>query len=101
MATEDFSMSFDSMEDLAIQIHALQEEYEIMCANLNALVEGTKGQWHGKAQVEFVIAYEKLKPKLTAISAVLRQYLIEVLSAVENEVLIEAISRIGFEQISF
>ena len=101
MATTDFSMSFDSMESLANQIYTLHEEFEAMCANLNALVESTEGQWKGKAQVEFAISYEKLKPKLTTINKVLHQYYIEVSSALKNETAIETINRIGFEQIDF
>lgn len=101
MATEDFVMSFDSVESLATQFYALYEEFEAMCANLNALVESTEGHWKGSAQVEFAISYEKLKPKLETITEVLRQYYIEVSSALLNETAMETINRIGFEQIGF
>lgn len=101
MKTADISMDYGSMEALASQIETMQEDFETMCTNLDSLIEDLKGQWQGKAQIEFAAAYSKLKPKLKTINEVLSQYSVEILNAVGMESETEDNSANMFEETSF
>lgn len=94
-------MNYSSMNDLARQVSALQQNFDTMRSELNSLVESLDGEWQGKAQKEFAAAYGKLKPKLETISEVLQQFSTEVLNATIQESELEQQSAAANEQKSF
>ena len=94
MSTADiFSMDYSAMDNLAKEVTTMNKEFQDMITNLATLVDSLDGQWQGKAQVEFAVAYSKLKPELDTISEVLQNYATEINNAVVNEQDMECINK--------
>jgi WXG100 family type VII secretion target len=88
----DFAMDYDALSELAKQVGDMQTEFDQMLKSFDELVVSVDGQWQGKAQVEFAVAYSKLRPKLDAISTVLQNYATEINNAATNEQALESIN---------
>lgn len=101
MSTADIvSMDYSAMGNLAKEVTSMNQDFQEMINNLASLVESLDGQWQGKAQVEFAVAYSKLKPKLDTVSEVLQNYAIEINNAAAAEQDVEAFNKTLFNPIN-
>lgn len=89
----DFAMDYSALAELAKQVSNMQTDFTYLLKSLDDLVASLDGQWQGKAQVEFAVAYSKLKPELDTISEVLQNYATEINNAVVNEQDMECINK--------
>ena len=96
----EFAMDYDPMLELAKQVGDMQTDFAEMLSSLDSLMESVDGQWEGKAQVEFAVAYSKLRPKLKTISEVLANYATAINGAVTNEQDLESFNKTLYNPIS-
>lgn len=101
MSTADISMDYSSVKTLAVQVKAMQEDFDTMCTDLCWLVDSVSNSWEGKAQVEFSAAYSKLARKLNIISEVLGQYAKELNNAIIAEAETETVNAKMLKETSF
>lgn len=101
MSTADIvSMDYSAMGNLAKEVTSMNQDFQEMINNLASLVESLDGQWQGKAQVEFAVAYSKLKPKLDTVSEVLQNYATEINNAAAAEQDVESFNKTLFNPIN-
>lgn len=97
----DFAMEYDAIAELAKQVNGMQTDFADMIKSLDELVTSVDSQWQGKAQVEFAVAYSKLRPKLDAISTVLQNYATEINNAATSEQDVESLNKTLFNPVSY
>ena len=98
---DNFSMDYSAMGNLAKEVTAMNKDFQDMITNLATLVDSLDGQWQGNAQVEFAVAYSKLKPKLETISEVLQNYATEINSTATSEQDVESLNKSLFNPVSY
>lgn len=70
----DVSIEYSTLESIASEAKGLQVQFDEMRNSLKSLVNELGGQWQGAGKVEFIAAYNNLKPKLSTISSTLGGY---------------------------
>ena len=93
-------MDYNSIIRLGEEIRRIHSEHSELLTDLDTLVMSLDGQWTGKAQKEFAIAYDKLRPRLLTINKVLDQYAVEVTRAASCEAELESINKTLYDPIT-
>lgn len=97
--TADIAMDYSALETLVSEINSINADFREMCKELDSLACSLDGIWQGQAKTEFATSYNQLRPKLDSISSVLNKYSDEITNAANNEMNLEAQSRIAINHI--
>lgn len=89
----DISMQYSGIESAIREISQMDARFGDMITGVESLVGELEGAWEGKAQVEFALAYQNLKPRLDEIKVLLDDYSTVLSGMLENQQTLESISR--------
>ena len=95
----DVSIQYGTLTQIAAEAKTLQSQFDDMQKALKSLVDNLGEQWQGSGKVEFVSAYNNLKPKLSTISSALGGYEAALKGAVNLELTAEKQTSLTFKSI--